>query len=271
MSSLLASFHHRPGLLLLLAFSFFLLPACAGLGARVTDRSVAKHPKYQKLMSENKKLLETLESVESDTAQIRLRMLEQEAQVQELQGRLDSQQKMLDEAIVEVVRAKAKLRSLESKAEAASEMAEAEIAITILKARLAGQVKNPEIVKAEKLITMAVKEFQQENYGGAVFLTSQAKGHIKTAQMRLDGRKERLEARRKLSPVAGETLFALPIQLQALKTSNLRKAPDLKSTILTTLDKGTPLIGYSHKGEWVRVLQEDGTSGWIFQTLVGSR
>jgi hypothetical protein len=232
---------------------------------------VVEHPKYQKLVSENQKLLETLHSVESEKADLRLRALERKAQVEELRDRLNSQQEMLDEAILEVVRAKAKLRSLESKAEAASEMAEAEIAIKALKAKLAGQTKHPEIVKAEKLITMAVNEFQEENYGGAVYLTSQAKGHIKTAQLRLTSHKKRLEARKKLSPVAGELLFVLPLQLQALKTSNLRQAPDLGSPILTTLQKGTPLIGYSHKGEWVRVLQENGTNGWIFQTLVGGR
>lgn len=271
MSSLLTSFHYRLGFILSLAFSFFLFPTCAGLGTKATDRSVVEHPKYQKLVSENQKLLETLDSVESETADLRLQMLERKAQVEELNDRLDSQQKMLDEAILEVVRAKAKLRSLESKAEAASEMAEAEIAIKSLKDKLVGQTKHPEIVKAEQLITMAVNEFQEENYGGAVYLTSQAKGHIKTAQMRLTSHKKRLEARRKLSPVAGEVLFALPLQLQALKTSNLRQAPDVESNILATLDKGTPLIGYSHKGEWVRVLQEDGTDGWVFQTLVGGR
>jgi len=37
------------------------------------------------------------------------------------------------------------------------------------------------------------------------------------------------------------------------------------------LKKGTPLIGYSHKDKWVRVMSEDGTYGWVFQTLVGGR
>jgi SH3-like domain-containing protein len=56
-----------------------------------------------------------------------------------------------------------------------------------------------------------------------------------------------------------------------IRNSNLREGPDLKSKVLTTLEKGTPLIGYSYKGQWVRVFSEDGNNGWIFQTLVSGR
>jgi len=52
---------------------------------------------------------------------------------------------------------------------------------------------------------------------------------------------------------------------------NLREKPDNKSKILTTLKKGTSVVGYSYIGEWVRIKSEDGISGWIFQTLVGGR
>lgn len=257
-------FRLRVHLSLLLAFSFFLILACAGQQTKKTELFVVKHPKYKKLLSENKKLLDLLESQEGKTAEIKLRILERDAQIKELKDRLDLQQKMLDEAILEVVRAKAKLRSLESKAEAASEMAEAEIAIKALKVQLAGRGEDPEVAKAEQLLKMSVQEFQNENYGGTLYLISQAKGHIKAGQLRLGGRT-------KLKPVQGEVLFAQPLPLQVLKTSNLREGPDLESDILATLEEGTPLIGFSYKGQWVRVTREDGSSGWIFQTLVGGR
>jgi SH3-like domain-containing protein len=56
-----------------------------------------------------------------------------------------------------------------------------------------------------------------------------------------------------------------------LRTSNLRDQPDLESKVITTLEKGTPLIGYSYKDKWLRVMSEDGSYGWVFQTLVGGR
>lgn len=259
MAALTASFHSRIYICLLLALSFCLVPACGKRRAKEADMA-----EYKRIKRENKELRQSLESQESETAKIKLQILEKEAQIRELEERLNSQRVMLDEAVQEVVRAKAKLRSLESKAEAASEIAEAEIAVKAWKVRLAGRGEDPEIVKAEQLLQMSVEEFQKENYGGALYLSSQAKGHIKTSQM-LHGGKKKLEA------VKGEVLFAQPLPLRVLKTSNLREMPDLKSNILTTLEKGTPLMGYSYKGEWVRVTREDGTGGWIFQTLVGGR
>ena len=119
---------------------------------------------------------------------------------------MNSQQEMLDEAIQEVVRAKAKLRSLESKAEAASEMAEAEIAVKALKAQLAGQTRNPELIKAQELLKMSAQEFKKENYGGAVYLTSQAKGHIRAGQIRLEGR-EKVAPIKRLPPFKGGGIF----------------------------------------------------------------
>jgi len=264
MFALTTSFNLRLSWCLLLAACLFLLPTCAKRRAEEIDKSLAQHPKYKELRSENKELLQSLESLEDEIAKNNLRILEKEAQIRELKGRLESQQKMLDEVIQEVVRAKAKLRSLESKAEAASEMAEAEIAVKALKVQLAARGEDPEVAKADQLLKMSVEEFQKENYGGVLYLTSQAKAQIKTSQMRLGDKK-------KLKSLEGEVLFAQPLPLQVLKNSNLRELPDLKSTVLTTLEKGTPLIGYSYKDQWVRVTREDGITGWIFQSLVGGR
>ena len=271
MAGLTFGFHSRIYFCLLLALSFCLVPACGKRQAQEADMAVLQHPEYKKIRRANEKLRQSLASQESEIAKIRLQVLEKEAESKALEERLNIQQVVLDEAIQEVVRAKAKLRSLESKAEAASEMAEAEIAVKALKVTLKDKGEDSEIVKAEQLLKMSVKEFQKENYGGALYLTSQAKGHIKNAQMAVGGRKVQLEGRKELKPVAGEVLFTQPLPLQVLKTSNLRERPDLKSSILTILERGTPLLGYSYKDEWVRVTREDGTTGWIFQTLVGGR
>ena len=241
---------------LLLAVSFCFIPACASWPSKKSDDA--------------DKLQQTLEERDASLAKLQLRLLERDAQIKQLEKRLDSQQEMLDEAIQEVVRAKAKLRSLESKAEAASEMAEAEIAVKALKAQLAGQARNPELIKAQELLKMSAQEFKKENYGGAVYLTSQAKGHIRAAQIRLGGREKAAPIKR-LPPVKGEVFFSLPLPLRVLKTSNLREQPDLEGKVITTLAIGTPLIGYSYKGQWVRVTSKDGNNGWVFQTLVGGR
>jgi len=72
--------------------------------------------RYQKLQQEHKKLQKALTKSNADRkalkdriAKIQLNVLEKEAQIKELEQRLISQQEMLDEAVQEVVRAKAKL------------------------------------------------------------------------------------------------------------------------------------------------------------------
>ncbi|MBL7175373.1 MAG: SH3 domain-containing protein [Desulfobacteraceae bacterium] len=238
----------------------------------VTAEAEAKHAaRYAKLESRLKKVQKTLPKRDADlraikdkNAKLKFRLLEKETQIKELEKRVDSQQIMLDEAILEVVRTKAKLRSLESRAEAASNMAEAEIAMRALKEQLGGGEQDPEVTKAEELLKMSALEFKKENYGGALYLTRQAKSHIKAGKMKLGIREEK-------SAVQGEVVFAQPLPLQVLRMSNLREKPDNKSKVLTTLEKGMPVVGYSYMGEWVRVKSEDGISGWIFQTLVGGR
>jgi len=202
--------------------------------------------------------------LEDQMARINLLLVEKETQIKKLEERQGSSEKKLDEAIQEVVRAKAKLRSLESRAEAASNIAETEIAIKVLKTQQPESEKDPELIQAEQLLKMSAKEFKKENYGGALYLTNQAKGRIRIAQTRLVD-KQSVEA------VQGEVLFALPLPLQVIKPSNIREGPGLEFEVVTTVETDTPLVGYSYKGKWVRVKGENGVTGWIFQALVTGR
>lgn len=238
-------FRSRVHSLFLLVGSCILLSACA-----------KKTPQPEGAKSQEELAKQTTETreLEEQVAKIQLHLLEQEAQVKDLQ-------KKLDEAIQEVVRAKAKLHTIESKAEAASTMAEAEIALNTLKSRMAGQEKFSEVVQAEHLLKMTAQEFEKENYGGALYLTSQAKGFIRAGEARLKTQ-ENIPVR------VGEVFFTVPVPLRVLTPSHVREGPGLEFKVLFTLEKGTPLVGHSYKGQWVRVEDEEGRGGWIFRSLV---
>src|SRR2546430_17330144 len=68
----------------------------------------------------------------------------------------------------------AKLQTLASRAEAASAMAEAEIALQSLKTAAAPQLA-PEIGQAAPLLQQSTAEFDKRNYGGALYLANHAK------------------------------------------------------------------------------------------------
>ena len=132
----------RVYLYLVLAVFVCLVTACLKQTPKQTDKPDTQ-ALYEKLKKENKNLQQTLakrnadnETLKDRNATIELFLLEKSEQIKELNKQISLQQKTLDETIQEVVRTKAKLRSLESKAEAASNLAEAEIAHKALKAQL---------------------------------------------------------------------------------------------------------------------------------------
>ena len=198
--------------------------------------------------------------------QMRIALLEKEARNRQLEARLSFQKQTADEAVIEVVRAKAKLRSIESRAEAASTMAETEIAIKGMKAwASSGTIGSSEhLIKADTLLKMSTDEFKRENYGGALYLAEQAKIQIKAI-------KDTLEQDKRYEKSSDEVVFLPPLQLKLVKRSNLRDTSDITSKIRRILDKGTLIVGYSHKDEWIRVNTAAGESGWIHQSLVDAR
>jgi len=218
---------------------------------------------YAKLKRSVKPLEETRKGLEKELNLLRLRLLEKETEVKDLEKQRASLQEQLAEAIQEVVRAKAKLRSLESRAEAASNMAETEIALKALKKRGHLNKDDPSISRAEQLLKMSYKEFEKGNYGGALYLANQAKGHLKDVQLHTKADP--------MKPLPGEIPFSVPISLRVSKTSNLREGPGLNYKIVSTLKPGVALVGYSRMDEWINVKTESGVKGWIFQELVKGR
>ena len=202
----------------------------------------------------------TLHRLETENQSQRLRLLEKDAAIARLEQQLASRQQTLDDAIQEVVRAKAKHSNPQDRARAASESAEAEIALESLRGEVAGAA-NPALAQAERLMVMSAEEFDKRNFGGALFLTRQAKQRIRAG---MDG----LVASEPQERLDGEHLLALPLALTLTKNSNLRQGPGQEFKVLEILSKGAPVTGYSSKGPWLRVKCADGTGGWIHQSLL---
>jgi uncharacterized coiled-coil protein SlyX len=196
--------------------------------------------------------------LEQRVARLELRVLEKEAQVEELQGRLDDARR-------EVVRAMAKLQSLATRADAASGMAEAEIALEALRgASGGGSSAPPEVGQATQLLQLAAAEFDKQNYAGALYLATQAKNAAAAGQGRLaSGARGTLRA--------GEVPFALPLRVQTAGRANVREGPGATFRVAFTVEERTPLIAYSYLEQWVRITDETDRPGWIHQSLIGRR
>jgi len=204
-------------------------------------------------------------SVARDTVEVRdpdidrrlirleLRVVEKETQVDELQTRLE-------DARDEVVRTMAKLQTLASRAEAASAMAEADVAAQSLRTSAAGQPL-PEIAQVSRLQQQSNSEFGKQNFGGALYLANQAKA-LATA-----GRARAAAGSRGPSR-PGETQFATPIRIKATNRGNVREGPGTSFNVVFAVSAGDQLTAYSMTDDWIRVSDDGGRAGWIFRALV---
>jgi len=189
--------------------------------------------------------------LERQVTQLEIQLMERDALIESLNTRLD-------QALQEVVGTMRKLRSLATRAEAASAMAEADVALQ--SAGRSGR-DSPELTQASRLMQQSSDEFKRANYGGALYLAVQAR-----AMARLHGMGGGVG---KLRP--GEVAFAAPVRLRANTRSNVRVGPGTNFPVSFSTDSGAALSGLSYLGEWIRITNEAGNEGWILGSLVSRR
>jgi len=189
--------------------------------------------------------------LERQVWQLEIQLMERDALIESLNARLD-------QALQEVVATMRKLRSLATRAEAASAMAEADVALQSI--RNSGR-DSPELKQASRLVQRSSDEFKRNNFGGALYLANRARAVAR--QRGLGG------GVGKLRP--GEVAFAGPVKLRASTRANVRVGPGMNFPVSFSTDSGSALSGLSYLGEWIRVTNEAGKEGWIFASLVNRR
>jgi len=192
----------------------------------------------------------------------RSRLSQMEADLLASEARMQVLEEQLEEAQREVVRTMARSQTVASRAEAASGIAEAELAIRTL--RSTAQTAVPEADVAERLLQRSNEEFKKDNYGGALYLASRARANAAQGSDRV--RRAQAEDLR-----PGETPFVAPLRMQTTTRANVREGPSTQFRVLFTLDADSPVVGTSYVEGWVRVMDTDGRTGWIARSLVDLR
>jgi hypothetical protein len=187
--------------------------------------------------------------MERRVARLELRIIEKDAQIEDLQSRLDDSR-------AEVVRTLAKIQSSASRAEAASGVAEAELALRSLEGAQTATTQ-----QIAKIVQQASAEFDKRNYGGALYLANQAKA-LAASYTAARGNNSGAKLR------SGETAFAIPLHFKTSSRANVRDGPGTTFGIAFSVEAGTILSGASYLDEWIHVTGDDGRTGWIHRTLV---
>lgn len=198
----------------------------------------------------------------SRLAALQLELVVLAAENQQLRQAIELGRKQLDEAMLEVVRSKAKLGSLGSRAEAATALAESESLAKTLQSRAASIVEDSEYRAAERMLALGIQEFKNDNFGGAYYLASNARTGFavlvtRTATAVPPALADRPESR-----------FAAPVELVFSTRGNVRESPSTEARVIRVADKGTGVFGLAARDLWILVQFRDGISGWAFYDLI---
>ncbi|MCC6193992.1 MAG: hypothetical protein IT518_05930 [Burkholderiales bacterium] len=197
-----------------------------------------------------------------EIARLREDLASREAELKDLRSSQREQVKMIQETTREATRAKAKLRRLATQADAASYLAEVEVALAALRATLPG-APPPMLVLAQGLLDAAAAPFREGDYGAAMDRTAQAEQLVSVVADQLP--------RAGRARVPGEVALSVTIPLRVVADTHLRREPAAKAALVASVKKDSPVTAQAYKGGWMRVAIEDGRIGWMSQAQLGAR
>lgn len=202
----------------------------------------------------------TCDQQDREIVRLQQTLAEKDTEIQRLHAQQHVQAKELKETTGEVARAEVKLRRLATQADAASQLAEVEVALQGMRAEAQPRRATAQLAQAQHILDAGAASFAQGDYGAAVELAAQSQEII-----------DMVAGRRKPAPAmrnAVEVPFQVAVALRARIDCNLRAHPGRTAAILGVLRQGTPLQAHAYRGEWLRVRAEDGRAGWVFGPLL---
>ena len=194
-----------------------------------------------------------------EIARLRQELAARDAELRDLRSSQREQVKAVQESTREVTRARARVRRLATQADAASYLAEVEVA---LEAARSG-TPSPLLPLARAFLEAAQAPFVQGDYASAMDRAAQAEQLVTAAA---SGTPQRSRTR-----IAGEVLLQAAIPLKTRVDSRLRRAPAPRAAVVTTLGPDAALVAHAYKGDWMRVETADGKLGWLPQAQLSAR
>lgn len=201
-----------------------------------------------------------------EIARLQQEIATRDAELRELKSTQRDQAKTAQETTREVTRevtrAKAKARRLATQADAASYLAEVEVAIAALR-RMPGTAPALPVL-ATAYLESAAEPFARGDYGTAMERASQAEQIVALGS----GAAPSLQ---KSARAPGEKVLQVALPLRAVAESRVRRQPQPKAPPVGVVAKDAALTAVAWKDGWMRVETEDGLAGWVEQGQVQVR
>lgn len=187
----------------------------------------------------------------ADAEQLAARLKKSEEEQHRLEERVAVLLRDLDLTETEVIRAKAKLQGLETKADATSVIAETRV---LFRRGLQQRGRTPSLVRCEELLNRAEAMVDENNHGAAVFMALKAQELLKDTRRTATAPEPERSATKKEYVVVADV-------------ANLRREPSRTAPVVRQLKKGAVVEASQTRGDWLQVKADDAT-GWIARALV---
>jgi len=202
----------------------------------------------------------TCDEQNREVTRLRQDLANRDAELRDLRLREREQTKALQASARQLTRAKAKLRRQASQADAASTIAEVEVALESLRSAPGAPIRAIAVPRA--ILESAAVPFAHGDYGVAMDRAAQAEQLI---AMLADP-----AARNHAARTAAEVPFDVAVSLRVARDGNLRRQPRGNSPVQHVLLQGSTVVAHAYKGNWLRVETASGRWGWLYLTLVGA-
>lgn len=206
----------------------------------------------------------TCDEQNRELARLRQDLAGRDAELRDLRTSQREQVKAIQESKREATRAKVKLRRLATQAEAASYIAEVEVALESLRTSRAASAPSPLLALAQAMLASTATPFAQGDYGLAMDRAAQAEQLIAVVADTQSPSGSR-------APVSDQVLLQVPIPLSVTVDGQLRRQPRRGAPISGALKTGSPVLARAYRGSWLRVETDDGRAGWVHQSQLGAR
>lgn len=203
----------------------------------------------------------TAEQVE--IARLRQLLAEKELLIRSQQAQQREQTEVLQASSLQASRAQLKLSRLATQPEAASALAEVEVAMAAMHPSDAAAPEDDLLLQAQSFLAAANAAYTNNDFATSMQRATQAAEIIDMVKARHS---------RKASGTPRVTVaFQTGIPLRTLTDCNLRQLPRGNAKILGILKKDAALTALAYRGNWLRIQSEDGRRGWVLGTLLEAR
>jgi hypothetical protein len=234
-----------------LLFGFAMLGGCSAT-KEAEMRAAEMLRQNTILQKKNNQLVMEVDEGKVISARLQMKLVEKQAEIARLRF---SQQSLSQKVVLHPLR----MPTPSTKVETATYLAEVEMEITTAREFARGGSQQI-FLQADSLMAESKAELDKGNYDKACALAAQAMKLVRNVRIQTS-----------LHNQVGTSTYAdfiSPLQLELAKRSNIRKNPGIRSKLIETQDKGKPITAIGYKGNWVKVILQNGQNGWIYYSLL---